>query len=80
MQADEHALLILVAGLVFGGLGGDDGGFGGRDAGGSGVGDVGDEEAAPVGGSGAGQNVLHVEDRVFELLIEDALLNFIGSL
>ncbi len=42
--------------------------------------DVGDEKLSPVGCAGPGTHVLNIDDGVFEVLIEDARLNFEGCL
>ena len=66
------------------GLGGagEHGGFvGSDDVGGCGLGEVGDEDVAPDGGAiGAGDDVLCVEDVVFEVFVEDAGLDGDGGL
>jgi len=52
-----------VAGNGGGGSGGNDGVIA--------IGDVGHEDLAPVGGAGSGNYVLHVEDFVLKVLVED---------
>ena len=50
------------------------------DFGGSRVADIGEEDAAPARGVGAGADILNVEHQVFEVFIKDAGLNFKGGL
>jgi hypothetical protein len=59
----------------------DDGGaIGGGDLRRVGIGYVGQKDATPVGGAGASTHILHVEDVILEIFIEDAGLDFVGSL
>ena len=52
----------------------------GGDLGSGGVGEIGEEDLAPVGGARGGADILHVEDVVLEVFVEDARLDFVGSL
>ncbi len=70
-------------GLGVGGVAGsadDDGLVGGGDVGGGGLGEVGEEDMMPEGGSGGGTDVLDVEDVVLEVFVEDAGLDLEGGL
>ena len=59
---------------------GNEGLVGGDDVGVCGLGEVGEEEVVPGGGSGDRAHVLDVEDVVLEVFIEDAGLDFEGGL
>ncbi len=41
---------------------------------------VGHKDLAPVGGAGSAAHILHVENKVAEILVEDARLNLVGRL
>ena len=53
---------------------------GGGDLRVGGIGDVGHEDLAPVGRARPGAHVLHIENKVLEVLVEDARLNLVGGL
>jgi hypothetical protein len=60
---------------------GDQGLVGGGDvAGVGGLGQVGEEDVAPHRSAGGGADILHIEDLVLEVFVEDAGLDFNGSL
>ena len=53
---------------------------GGGDGGVGGIGDIGHEDLVPIGWTGPGVNILHVEDKVAKILVEHTGLDLVRSL